>query len=96
MSSKRPKAPKCTKRNRARAKTEVLAHTFGRLLTVADVADELRVDRRKVMQLVNGGHLAWIDLGSGTGRKLVRVGRYQLDEYLAACVRPPVGCGSSP
>ena len=88
MPRKHIKGRRTTSANRARAKTAVLARTFGPLLTVAEVAEELQVHRRKVTLLIDRRLLAWIDLGEAPGRRIIRVGRHQLDEYIAACVRP--------
>ena len=87
MPSKTLKVAKCTDGNRVAAKTPAPNVDFGRLLTVADVCKELRVERRHVMALLRNGQLGWIDLNAGNGRKLVRIARRQLDEYLSSRVR---------
>lgn len=51
------------------------------LMTVDEVAKELRVNARKVYQLIQSGELAAMNIGT-EGRKIFRINRGDLDAFL--------------
>lgn len=51
------------------------------LMTVDEVAKELRVNARKVYQLIQSGELAAMNIGT-EGRKIFRINRVDLDAFL--------------
>lgn len=61
------------------AETGVLTSPIGRVLTVAEVADALRVSTMTVYRLVNGGELPGLRVG-----KNIRIRSTDLDAFLAA------------
>lgn len=57
-----------------------------RLLTIADVADLLSVNRVTVTRLVDAGLLDAVDLSQGTrGKRTLRIHEESLERYLHAC-----------
>lgn len=51
------------------------------LMTVDEVAKELRVNARKVYQLIQSGELSAMNIGT-EGRKIFRINRVDLDAFL--------------
>ena len=56
---------------------------YGRLLTVKEVAESLRISRGSVYELVKQGRLGVHRVGSGRGT--IRVAETDLSAYLASC-----------
>ena len=60
------------------------------LMTVDEVAKELRVNARKVYQLVQSGELAAANIGT-EDRKIFRIARSDFDAFLQSRRQKPQG-----
>lgn len=57
------------------------------LLTINEVATELRVSRTTVYRLINEGRLAAVDISRVPGHTRTRVSRQAIGEYVQSCAR---------